>query len=441
MISVFSPKNSPRLEYVLQHLCEVLWGNSFRIFQDEADFRTTPAECRINYSDRRIADAFHIPVHGLLFESDIHPQHIDMKWENDFPYCFALAEVHENGIGWDVFSACFYFLSRYEEYLPFAPDVHGRFPAEESLAFHQHCLQLPLVDLWAEKLSDKLQLKFPAFSVPKRKACFKPTYDIDIAYAFREKNWSLNLLGSVRQKIRHDQDGLILRKKVRAGLVPDPYDTFEALQKLHAQEDIRPLYFVLFARRSRFDKGISPRNQHFRQQIRKLSEEGEVGIHASYASAFSKSKRIQHEIHSLFHCTGKNIGSNRCHYLRLHFPDTFRNLITSGIHDDYSMGYSTQAGFRAGSCTPFRFFDLKKNCSTSLILHPLLLMENSFFAEKNRSEEALWEKIRPLLDQVLHYGGEAVTLFHNPSFGNMPGHDIPVKKLYIRIIHYMKDNL
>lgn len=440
MICIFSPANSPRLEYVLQHLCEVLWGNSYRIFRDEKAFRAQPADARINYSGQELEDAFRIPVHGLLFEEDIHPQNIEIKWEKDFPYCFALAETAGNGTDWDVFSACFYFLSRYEEYLPFTPDAHGRFPAEASLAFRRHCLQLPLVDLWAEYLAGKLQQMFPAFSVPARKARFLPTYDIDIACAFRGKSRLLNLAGALRQKLRGDSEGLKLRRDVRAGLVPDPYDTFGQLEKLHAEEQLQPHYFVLFARRSRFDKGISPGNKAFRQLVRRLSEEGAVGIHASYRSAFAPSCRIRKETAALSRCTGKTTDSNRCHYLRMRLPHTYRNLIAAGIRDDYSMGYSTQAGFRAGSCTPFRFFDLESNRTTALTLHPLLLMENAFFAGEDHSEETLWNQVRPLLDQVLHYGGEAVTLFHNPSFGSMPGHDLPVPALYSRIIHYIKEN-
>lgn len=427
------------MEYVLQHLCEVLWGNSYRIFQDEKAFLAAAAECRINYSDREIKTAFHIPVHGLLFEEHIHSQNIEIQWKDNVPFCFSLTTDGANGLQWDVFSACFYFLSRYEEYLTFSPDAHGRFPAEQSMAFQHHCLQLPLVDVWAEMLAEKLQAAFPSFSTVRGKARFTPTYDIDIAYAFREKPRLLNLFGAIRQKIRHENEGPELRKQVRKGKLPDPYDTFDKLLKLHREEKLHPLYFVLFARRSRFDKGISPKNKAFQQQIQRLSEDGEVGIHASYASAFSKSRRLQSEVIALSRCIGKNINSNRCHYLRFRLPDSFRKLLFSGVREDYSMGYSTQAGFRAGSCTPFLFYDLRNNAATSLRLHPLLLMENCFFAENDRSVEALWEKVRPLLDQILHYGGEAVTLFHNPSFGSMPGHDIPVEQLYTRIIHYMRD--
>ena len=60
-------------------------------------------------------------------------------------------------IPFDIFAASFYLLSRYEEYLPHVKDEHGRFPVEESLAFQQGFLEIPVVDLWVKKLKEALR--------------------------------------------------------------------------------------------------------------------------------------------------------------------------------------------------------------------------------------------------------------------------------------------
>ena len=50
---------------------------------------------------------------------------------------------------------------------------------------------------------------------------------------------------------------------------------------------------------------------------------------------------------------------SRQHFLRLSIPETYQNLIDLDIEEDYTMGYAKYAGFRASTCTPFYFFDLR----------------------------------------------------------------------------------
>ena len=50
---------------------------------------------------------------------------------------------------------------------------------------------------------------------------------------------------------------------------------------------------------------------------------------------------------------------SRQHYLRLSIPETYQNLIDLDIEEDYTMGYAKTVGFRASTCTPFYFYDLR----------------------------------------------------------------------------------
>jgi hypothetical protein len=438
MIAVFSEKDSPRLEYILHHIITVMWGHPYRLFLSEDAFAETEAEAKINYSDLPLEGAFRISPHGLLSETGVLQRRPKITWRDGTPYCF-LDQSPDADTDGDPLAACFYFLSRYEEMLSHTPDAHGRFRAEESVAFQDRFLHLAVVDRWMAELAGALQRMFPAFHPVPHKARFHPTYDIDIAYAYREKGFMTNAAGFAKQLLHGDWNGIRNRAQVLAGRKSDPYDTFDTLQQRHRNEGLHPTYFVLFAPRGRYDKGIAPERPAFRQRITSLAEEAEMGIHASYAASSEKEPlRLLSEKEALATLLHRKVTANRFHYLHFRLPESYRLLLQAGITEDYSMGFANAAGFRAGTCNPFYFFDLERNEATPLRIHPLLFMENAFFGCHDRSEANLWQQMQPLLDECIRFGGEIVTLFHNHSFGELPGHDLPVPTLHSQIIHYIK---
>ena len=437
MIAIFAPTSTNRLEYLLHHAISVTWGDTYRLYNKEEPFLQEVAEAKINYSNQAMEGALWIPPAGLLAETGLRPLYPEMSWKNDTPHCFPTT-VPGADLDWDPFSACFYYLSRYEELLPHTPDQHGRFRAEGSLAYRNECLQLAVVDRWLAETAEKLHKKFPAFTTRKKKCCFHPTYDIDQFFAYREKPALRNSAATLRQLLNGNWEGFRNRWQVRAGRKPDPYDTFALLQHLHEAEGLNPHYFVLFAPHSRHDKGLRPDNPTFRNRLKTLAEKGTIGLHGAYNTAFAQPEQLKTEADALSQCIGRPVTSHRAHYLRMRLPESVRYLTAAGITDDYSMGYANHTGFRAGTCKPFQYYDLLQERPLPLTLHPLLFMENAFFSCTDRSEPALWQQIQPLLEECIRFSGEMVTLFHNPSFGPMPGHDLPVPELYQHIIHYIK---
>ena len=106
------------------------------------------------------------------------------------------------------------------------------------------------------------------------------------------------------------------------------------------------------------------------------------------------------------------IQSSRQHFLKVKFPDTFRNLIAAGITDDYSLGFYDRIGFRNGMAVTFPFFDVKENKTTSLMLHPLLVMDSAAVQEFGMNEK--YQKgIDELMQEVKTVGGDLVALWHS----------------------------
>ncbi len=89
----------------------------------------------------------------------------------------------------DIFAATFYLLSRYEEYLPHEKDMYGRYAHENSLAFKEGFLKLPLINIWLRDFAGSIRkLNIQSFNIQFSTFNFLPTYDIDIAYSYKIKD-------------------------------------------------------------------------------------------------------------------------------------------------------------------------------------------------------------------------------------------------------------
>ena len=67
------------------------------------------------------------------------------------------------------------------------------------------------------------------------------------------------------------------------------------------------------------------------------------------------------KFHVLQTILGKEVISSRFHYIRLLMPKSYKDLVSAGISEDYSMGYPDEPGFRAGIARPFFFYDVEED--------------------------------------------------------------------------------
>ena len=125
---------------------------------------------------------------------------------------------------------------------------------------------------------------------------------------------------------------------------------------------------------------------------------------------------MEEEIQRLEYITGRKIASNRFNYLRFTMPASFISLNRIGITDDYSMGYATRVGFRAGTCSPFYFFNLLKNERTTLKLHPFAFMDTTLAHYNKIGPKESLDKILLMMKWVKDVEGPFVGIWHNSSF-------------------------
>ena len=108
-IAVFCTRTSPRLLYVLDWVFGEVLQCSYHLTQNDQDLTDNPF-C-ISYG-KAFQHAIHIPDAGLLWEDDIKPQPIEAGTWNGIPTLYHSRQPHT--VPFDIFSAIFYLLSRYE---------------------------------------------------------------------------------------------------------------------------------------------------------------------------------------------------------------------------------------------------------------------------------------------------------------------------------------
>ncbi len=417
MLLVYTSHIGTRFKYILQ----TLFGKETEITESKEKFLQYEGP-KINYSVERItANECWIQPYGLLSETGISQQPISI-FEYAGLKCFFAGE---GDISFDIFSASFYLLSRYEEYLPHELDEYGRYAHTNSIAYKKNFLDIPLVNLWIMEIQKIL----PGWKPAPREFVFIPTYDIDIAYSYLHQPVWKNVLGFFRDLLKSDLDKVVERGNVYSGRKKDPFDTFDWIDQLHQHYQLHPIYFFLtIIKRGEYDKNLLARSKALQNLYKRLSLQYSAGLHPSWQSG-TEECLLQKEINLLQRIIQKPIHLSRNHYLRFTLPHTYRRLIQAGITDDYSMAYSSINGFRASYALPYYWYDIEKEELTALQIHPFCYMEaNSFFEQKYSAAEAAIE-IQHYHDAVKKVNGEFITLFHN-HFLTEQEQWMPWRKMY-----------
>jgi hypothetical protein len=417
MLLIYTRHTSSRLEYIADLIFRQLCCVQPEITTDLHHYKTYTG-AKINYSQEPIDEKeLQIIPHPLLFETTIQKQEIQCTDQNGVKVFFQSG----GDIGFDILAASFYLVSRYEEYLPFEADSYGRYPHTASLGHQEGFLHLPLINLWTEELKKTLRLIFPSLKMPANDFRFIPTYDIDIAFSFRNKGIKRNAGGFLKNMIKGEWPLLKKRIEVVQGSDKDPYDCYDWLDELHEELNLLPVYFFLVAKKQEgYDKNISPDNEEYKQLIKKHAEKYFIGIHPSWKSN-EQEQIVKEEIALLGQLSGnRNIVISRQHYIKMTLPETYRRLINQGIELDFTMGYGTVNGFRASIASPFKWFDLAANEVTNLTLYPFCFMEANSYYELKQNPEQAYKELQQLYTAVKKVNGTFVTIWHNHFLGTDP---------------------
>lgn len=413
-LSVLVPKQTDRLRYIFDLMLGDLLGVDFELYTNAEKFASVEGP-KLNYGCERVGQEPLQKAVNLLFERNIVEQ--DLK-TIDFEGTKALFPVYgkDNLMPFDFFAASFYLVSRYEEYLPHVSDKFGRFKAESTWMFENGMLQKPLVNIWTMKLGERLQSQYPELQLKKRIFRFLPTYDVDAAWAYKHKGFLRTSASFLKNLAAHDFDLIKERHQVLFRHRRDPFDSFDLLFDLQKKYSLHPIFFILCGDYDTNDKSISIRNDAFQALIKRIGDYADVGVHPSFAS-YLDSEKLRVELERLSSVLNRDVTKSRQHFLRMNLPRSYQKLTELDVMDDYTMGFASQAGFRAGIADAFPFFDLENDVVTPLVVHPFALMDGTMRDYLNLNLDDSYELACRLVDEVKSVNGTFIYLTHNETLG------------------------
>ena len=417
MLLIYTHKITSRLTYIMRHIFVNILGV-------ELDFTTKVEEFikhtgpKITYTKQPLQNEFFIRSNELLFEQGINDIQLNIADWDGVPCFFQAGE--KSILPFDMFAASFFMLSRYEEYLPHVKDIHGRFSPKDSVAFQNGFLQKPVVDIWAFKLLDALKERFPELEHKDKTYDFISVLDVATSHCYANRGVVRGLVGLLLDVGTLKFKRVVERIAVGINRQKDPYDNYAEIIALHKKYKVKCNFFFQFADYSKYDKNVSTNSIRFKSLIKYVADYVPVSLAASYSS-FSNLELLKKEKANLEVVINRPVNNSKMRYNRVDVPQTYRNLIAAEFTDDYTMGYTFELGFRAGTCTTFQFYDIPLEVKQPIKVHPFAVHDISL--SKIKKDQDLLRQVQQITNEVQKVNGTLITMFSNEVLGNKEDRD------------------
>jgi hypothetical protein len=416
MLLIYTQKVTPRITYIFKHICTRILGLEINLTSVIEDLNSYDG-AKLSYGKKPMGNELFVQSYGLLSQQGFESEEILVRpWEDT--KCF-FSVMDTSALPFDIFSAGFYLLSRYEEYLPHVKDAQGRFPANESLAFKNDFLEQPVIDIWAYKFKQVLIDKFPSLLLEKKSMEIHSLVMVKQPFAFKQQGFFRSLIGFTNDLFKFKMKKIVERTSVVFGSRIDPYDTFDWI--INKSKNKNPItFFFLLGDALLFEENINTTRQKFKMLVKYVADYKEVGLIFSYAS-LSNYELLKKEKKRIEEITNRTLEGSLNAELLVKLPENYRNLVELEVQKDFTMVYDDTPGFRAGTCTPFLFYDLDYEIKTPLIIHPLVATTSSF---KDKYASDITKTMARLMNSVEQVNGTFSLLFTNKDFTPVASNEV-----------------
>jgi len=413
-VIVFSPLLTPRIKYIFNFIFKDILKAEVE-FTGNREYFLQSEHAKISYAEQPIGDELFFRNTKLLLSNKVEELKMKTTTFGDYTVPFP---VEDSTLPFDVFAASFFMLSRYEEYL-YKEKSEGNFEAKNSFQYKWKVLKRPIIDEWALILKNMLIKKHPSFKFFQKKFFHQPTINFtlkpDIPTGFFRK--TKFIFSSVFNKKQRFISTIL---EDLTGLGTNPEELINSLEKLKTQ----PIYFINFIE--------DAKNRLNYEHSSLFLKDKTVGLLRPCTADYEKSSLLKADLTKLKQTQNSSVNLISQQLEVLQLPSCYLHLLSVGISSDYSMGYANQTGFRAGTCTPFSWYDLQLEKVTSLnvksyaisdtalqyqsagdattminnYIDAVKLVDGHFYSSwqlKSLSENAKFKKLKAIFDEMLKY--------------------------------------
>ena len=352
----------------------------------------TDSDIRIDYTPRDVPlepNEFFIPAQEQFFSSTKK----SMSWQAN-KYTFAKRSLYsveqlsspiatfiiERKFGFDILESIFFHLTRLEEYYcdNSLKDQWDMMDEKHHFLVRNNLHRQPIVDNIVEAFLLAIGLEPESF-----KSELTITHDIDVLRKFPSTQTSIrSILGDLKRNksLKSLSKIYSLYKDTQAGIIKDPYDTFD---ELFVNSKHRKIVYFMAGGTSDNDNKYEINTELFKS-ISDLakSRNYQIGLHPSYNS-YDDYVMITEERNKLQEVIGSKVRTSRQHFLRFAFDETITALSDSGIYEDSTLGYQHRIGYRCGTAFTYLLYDLRRDRNSRVSETPMIIMDGALLDECN----------------------------------------------------------
>jgi len=415
---IFSHILTPRIKYIFNFIFKDILKAEVE-FTGNSQYFLLSEHIKISYGNDPLADELFFKSTPLLFSN---------KLEETRPKTISFGEymvpfpVEGSALPFDVFAASFFMVSRYEEYIR-QQKAEEELKPSKSYQYKWNVLNRPIVDEWALIIKSILKKKHPDLKFHEKKFQHQPTIHFNILPNFPEG--FLNRTRFIFSAVFKKENNYLSSEFDRlTGIGINNEQVLEQAGRMFFSKKNSPLYFVDFP---------DVKMDYIRiTGISRVLNGQSVGLLRPCASNKEKMTKIKEGLVKLKKIHPDFIPSTSQQLETLKFPICYLNILNSGITSDYSMGYVNVPGFRAGTCTPFNWYDLQLEKVTPLVVNSFCFTDQML---QFLSVEDATKTVRQYIDAVKVVNGTFYSSWSLKSLSDHPKYK-KLKLLFAEMLNY-----